>query len=91
MKPRDLALRLRQERALWRSAQLRRDVAQHAQVLAGPLAQVDRLRGAVSWLRRHPVLLTALVAAAVALTPRKALSKLGALWSLWCSLQRFRR
>ena len=44
MQAKELELRLRQERALWRSAQLRRDVRQEAQCLAAPLAQVDRLR-----------------------------------------------
>ena len=91
MKPRDLELRLRQERALWRSAQLRRDLAQHAQPLIAPLAQADRVRGGVSWLFRHPLMLAALAAGFVALVPRKALSKVSSLWSLWCTFQRIRR
>ena len=91
MKPQALELRLRQERALWRSAQLRRDLAQQAQSLVAPLAQVDRVRGGLSWLFRHPLVLAALVAGVVAFTPRKALSKISSLWSLWCTFQRFRR
>lgn len=91
MKPPELELRLRQERALWRSAQLRRDLKQQVQSLAAPLAQVDRMRSGLYWLRRHPLVFAALVAAAVALKPRHALTKLGRLWSLWRTFQRFRR
>lgn len=91
MKPQELELRLRLERALWRSAQLRRDLAQQAQVLVEPLAQLDRVRSGLYWLRRHPLVLAALVAGAVAFTPRKAWSKISGLWSLWRTYQRFRR
>ncbi len=91
MKSRELELRLRQERAVWRSAQLRRSLALQAQTLAAPLQQVDRLRGGLFWLRRHPLALAALVAGVVAFTPRKALSKAAGLWSLWCTFQGFGR
>jgi hypothetical protein len=91
MQAKELELRLRQERALWRSAQLRRDVRQEAQCLAAPLAQVDRLREGLVWMERHPIVLAALLAGVVAITPRKALSKAARLWSLWRTVRGFRR
>lgn len=90
MKPQELELHLRQQRALWRSAQLRRDLAQQSQSLTAPLAQLDRMRRGLYWLRLHPLVLAALVAGAVAHKPRHMLAKWGRLWSLWCTFQRFR-
>jgi hypothetical protein len=87
MKPRQLELRLRHERALWRSALLRQNLAEQAQAFAAPLAQADRLGSGLGWLRRHPLALAAVVASAVALAPRKALPKAARLWSLWCSMR----
>ena len=91
MSAQDLELRLRQERAVWRSAQLRRDLVRQSEVLVAPLAQADRAKAGVVWLRRHPVYLAVLVAVAVALKPRKALSKLGRVWTVWCTVERFFR
>jgi len=87
MKPQPLELHLRRERALWRSAQLRQDLAQHAQAFAAPLAQADRLGSGLRWLRRHPLLLAAMVAGVVALAPRQALPKAARMGSLWCTLR----
>ena len=91
MSAQGLELRLRQERAIWRSAQLRRQLSVQSEVLAAPFAQADRAKGALLWLRRHPVYLAALVAVVVALKPRNALSKLGRAWAIWRTLERFLR
>ena len=68
MSAQDLELRLRQERAIWRSAQLRRDLSVQSEVLVLPFAQADHVRDGLVWLRRHPVYLAALVAVAIAAT-----------------------
>jgi hypothetical protein len=39
-----------------RAAALRGDFGRHVQVLQPPLAAVDRVRGGLAWLSRHPVL-----------------------------------
>lgn len=91
MKDQDLALRLRQERAIWRSAQLRRQLSVQSQVLLVPLAQADRVIGGLVWLRRHPVYLAAALALAVAVKPRKTLSTLRRAWAVWSGLERFFR
>ena len=91
MSAQDLELRLRQERAIWRSAQLRRQLAVQSEVLVAPLAQADRVKGGLIWLRRHPVYLAALVAVVVAIKPRNALSKLGRAWTIWRTVERFLR
>jgi hypothetical protein len=87
MRQQQLELRVRQERALWRSAQLRQDLGQHAQAFVAPLALADRLGSGLVWLRRHPLALAAVVASMVALAPRQALPKAARLWSLWCTLR----
>ncbi|MFM6992946.1 MAG: YqjK family protein [Rhodoferax sp.] len=91
MSSKETELRLRQERVLRRSAQLRNEVVQQSAVLSAPMAQVDRVKRGVSWLRRHPVYMAALVAAMVALKPRNAMSKIGRAWTLWTLLGRFLR
>ncbi len=91
MSAQDLELRLRQERAIWRSAQLRGELIVQSEVLVAPFAQADRVKGGLLWLRRHPVYLAALVAVVVAIKPRNALSKLGRAWTVWRTVQRFLR
>ncbi len=91
MNAQDVELRLRQERAIWRSAQLRRELSVQSEVLVAPFAQADRVKGGLLWLRRHPAYLAALVAVVVAIKPRKALSTLGRAWTVWRTLQRFFR
>lgn len=91
MSAQDLELRLRQERAIWRSAQLRRDLSVQSEVLVVPFAQADRVKGGLLWLRRHPVCLAVLVAVVVAIKPRNALSKMGRAWTIWRTVERFLR
>jgi len=86
-----LELRLRQERAVWRSGQLRRVLAQQSTVLVAPLAQVERIKSGLLWLGHHPVFLAVLVSAVVALKPRKVLSKIGRAWAVWSGVRRFMR
>ncbi|MDH4479210.1 MAG: YqjK family protein [Rhodoferax sp.] len=85
----DLELRLRQERAVWRSGQLRQELVQQSTVLVAPLVQADRAKQGLLWLRKHPVCLAVLVATVVALKPRNVLSYIGRAWSLWRSVRRF--
>jgi hypothetical protein len=91
MSAQDLELRLRQERAIWRSAQLRGELIVQSEVLVVPFAQADRVKDGLVWLRRHPVYLAALVAVAVAIKPRNALAKLGRAWTVWRTLERYWR
>ena len=91
MSAQDLELRLRQERAIWRSAQLRRELSVQSEVLVAPFAQADRVKGGLLWLRRHPVYLAVLVAVVVVIKPRNALSKLGRAWTIWRTVERFLR
>jgi len=91
MSAQDLELRLRQERAIWRSAQLRGELIVQSEVLVAPFAQADRVKGGLVWLRRHPVVLAALVAVAVAIKPRNALAKIGRAWSIWRTVERYWR
>jgi hypothetical protein len=91
MRAKDFELQLRQERAVWRSAQLRRELSVQSQVLVAPFAQVDRARAGLVWLRRHPVYLAGLVALVVAIKPRKAVSTLRSAWALWRTAQRYLR
>ena len=83
--------RLRQERLLRRSAQLRNDLIQQSEVLIETMALVDRVHLGVSWLRRHPVYMAALAAATLAFKPRNAMSKIGRAWTLWTMVGRFLR
>ena len=91
MSAQDLELRLRQERAIWRSAQLRGELIVQSEVLVLPFAQADRVKDGLVWLRRHPVVLAALVAVAVAVKPRNALTKIGRAWSVWRTVERYWR
>jgi hypothetical protein len=91
MKPKDFELQLRQERALWRSAQLRRELSVQSEVLVVPFAQVDRARAGLVWLRGHPVYLAAFVALAVAIKPRKAVSTVRRAWTVWRTVERYLR
>lgn len=85
------ALRMRQERILHRSAQLRTDLEIQSQVLVAPFEQVDRVHRGVQCLRRHPMYMAALAAATLAFKPRNAMSKIGRAWTLWTMVGRFLR
>jgi hypothetical protein len=91
MSAKSMDLRLRQQRILRRSAQLRTDVVCQSEFLRAPLAQVDRLQRGVHWLRLHPIGMAALAAVTLAMKPRNAMSKIGRAWTLWTMLSRFLR
>jgi len=70
---------------------LRGELIVQSEVLVAPFAQADRVKDGLVWLRRHPVYLAALVAVAVAIKPRNALSKLGRAWTVWRTVERYWR
>jgi len=87
----DLDLLLRQERAVRRSAELRRELGQQSAFLIRPLFQAERAKDGLLWLRRHPVYVAVIVAVVVALKPGNALSKLGRACAVWRIVRRFCR
>lgn len=83
-------LQARRAHLMARSDDLRRRLGEQAQALEHPLALADRARGAFQWLAAHPQWLIALLAASVALRPRRALAwglKLWGAWRLWRQLR----
>lgn len=86
--PRELELLLQRQHLQVRNALLRDRLAQQVQPLAAPLALADQLREAWHWLRRHPELPLAGLAALVLLRPRRVLGWAGRLWGAWGLLQR---
>jgi hypothetical protein len=89
MNEQDLALLRRKERAIWRSAKLRRQLSAQSQVLVAPLAQADSVWGGLVWLRRYPVYAGAVLAIALALKPRTSLATLAHGWTVWRRVARF--
>ena len=96
---RTLALALRQQQLLSRSAQLRRQVAVNMAPWQLRLGQVDQVRAAVSngwqWLRAHPEVPAGAAALLLLLRPKRALSlawrwgRRGWLgWQIWSRVQR---
>jgi len=65
-----LELKLKKERLLAESAARRSDLARHARGLEPVFRAADRVRDGVSWLRRHPALPVAVLAALVVARPR---------------------
>ena len=84
-------LALQRERLLTRSALLRERIADDARVLAAPLRTADRVRDGFAWLRDHPLVPLAAVAAVVAWRPRRALRLAMRVvwgWRLWRRVRR---
>ena len=87
----DLEQRSRQ--LLARSAALRAQLADDAQVLRTPLALADQLRRGWRWLKAHPQWVGVGVAVLVVWRPRRMAWLAGRLWvgwRLWQRLQRWR-
>ena len=87
----DLEQRSRQ--LLARSAALRAQLADDAQVLRTPLALADQLRRGWRWLKAHPQWVGVGVAVLVVWRPRRLAWLAGRLWAgwrLWQRLQRWR-
>jgi len=83
----------RREQLKLRSARLREQIAQRAQVMRPALHLADRVRAGAGWARGHPAWLALAGAAAlgvVAARPRRALSLGLKIWSGWRVFQRVR-
>lgn len=85
-------LELKRELLRARSAMLRAQIAHDARALTAPLAVGDQARGALQWLKAHPLVPLAGVALLVAARPRRmlrlALKGYGA-WQLWRRARRW--
>jgi hypothetical protein len=78
---------------LLRSAQLREQLAQRAQVFRPALHAADKVRAGAQWARRNPawMLLSAAALAGMAVVrPRAALRLTGRVWSGWQLFNRVR-
>src|SRR5262245_35189800 len=89
----DIELARRKERLIASIAGQRATLADTIRELRGPIAVVDRLVAAMHYLRAHPVLVAAVVAAAVALRRRSVwglLTRGLAAWRIWRSFAPWR-
>lgn len=87
-------LALQRELLRARSAVLRAGIAQDLRTLAAPLAAGDQARGALQWLKAHPLVPLAGVALLVAARPRRVLRlglKAFGAWQLWRRARRLWR
>jgi hypothetical protein len=76
---------------LLRSAQLREQLAQRAQVLRPAVRAADKMRAGAQWAQRNPVWLllgAAALAGMAATRPRAILRLAGRAWSSWPLLRR---
>ena len=80
--------RLRRHRLLMRSAELRITIAGQSEVLKGPLALADQVRGGVNWLYQHPQWPLGALVVLTMLRPKRTLQWAGRLWWVWTSLRR---
>lgn len=87
---RRIALALRKQRLLLRSAELRGRIGSQAQPLLPLFAAADRLHGGWVWLRRHPVVPVAALTALLVARPRGVLRWLRRGWLLWQMSARLR-
>ena len=91
--PSHQSLAARREELLLRSAQLREQLAQHAQVFRPALRAADKVRDGAQWVRRNPawpLLGAAALAGMAAIRPRAALRLTARAWSGWQLLRRVR-
>jgi len=88
MSPDDV--RLRQQRLLIRSTELRLGLTQHLQRLQRPAAWVDQIREGWVWLYQHPQWPAASLVVLLVLKPRRFWTWTGKLWWFWTSAQRLR-
>ena len=84
-------LLLRQQQLLTRSAELRLELAQQAQVLTRPLAMADKARELVHWLASNPAWPAGAVLALIILRPRRTLVWGARLWWGWQTYMQARR
>lgn len=83
-------LLVRQQRLLLRSKQLRRALADQAQVLKGPLALADQARCGLKWLHDNPLWPLGALLVLLLLRPRRMLLWGGRVWWAWSSFKRVR-
>lgn len=89
MRPDDV--RLRQQRLLIRSTELRLALHNDLQRLQRPAAWADQLKAGLTWLYRHPQWPAAGLALLLILKPSRFVVWSGRLWWLWKSVQTLRR
>lgn len=82
-----LELALEKQRLMLRSAVLRDQFAAATGAWQPVCTGIDRLRQALAWLRRRPLLLTALGVAVLVARPRAVLSLAGRGWVVWRTLR----
>ena len=90
MSPRKVELALKKQRLQLRSAKMRDDFAAYAAGLTPAFALADRGRSALRWVRRHPVLPVALLAAVLAARPRAMLRWAQRGFVVWQALRKLR-
>lgn len=90
MSPRQVELALKKQRLQIRSAALRDEFSAYAAGWAPVFALADRGRSALRWLRRHPVLPAALLAAFLAARPRTVLRWAERGFVAWQALRKLR-
>lgn len=76
-------LAVRQQRLLVRSAQLRLELADQAQVLRRPLALADRAQRGLQWLYRNPQWPLGALVLVILVRPRRTVILAGRLWWTW--------
>jgi hypothetical protein len=85
---RDIALALRQQRLLLRSAALRDALAEQSIALETPLATADRGIAGARWLYRQRAWLAGGLVVVLLMRPRRAWRALRFGWSLWLAARR---
>lgn len=85
------AIRLRQQRLLIRSAELRISLSNDFQRLRRPATWLDQLSAAGQWLTQHPQWVVGTLVAWLVLKPRRIVGLVGRAWWLWSTARRLRR
>jgi len=88
--PRQVELALKKQRLQMRSAALREDFSVYASGWKPAFALADRGRAALRWLRRHPLVPVAVMAALLAARPRAVLRWARRGFVAWQTLRRLR-
>lgn len=81
---------VRQQRLLVRSAKLRLNLADQAQLFKRPLVVADQAQAALQWLYRNPKWPLGALLALVVLRPRRTIIWGGRLWWAWKIFNRAR-
>nr|WP_319564367.1 YqjK family protein [uncultured Rhodoferax sp.] len=84
-------VRLRQQRLLIRSTELRYQLHQRLQGLQKPAARADQFHAAWIWLKQHPQWSAAVLGVMLVLKPRRFLSWTAKLWWLWKTARQVQR